>query len=266
MVLERGVALITGAGGGIGWHVARDLGRAGWKIAALDKQTQGLESLKQELAAVPQECAWVEGDVTNADELKQKVAELTAQLGPVDLLLACAGIAPETPAEDMDAHVVERVIRINLIGASNTIAAVLPSMLERQQGHIVAISSLASFRGLPCEMAYCASKAGLNALMESLRLDMRNHNIHVTTICPGWTRTAQTKGYDEADLMDVEETAREIMKAIDRQARFCAFPRGLAWQLRLLNLLPRSVQDLLLLRRIRKLKKGRKCLKTATKL
>jgi short-subunit dehydrogenase len=262
MVRERGVALITGAGGGIGRHVARQLAQRGWKIAAIDERPDGLESLKQELAGNQQICEWIEADVTDAEVLSTKVIELASKLGPVDLLVACAGTAPETPADDIDAQKIEHVIRINLIGVSNTVAGVLPGMLKRRSGHIAAISSLASLRGLPCQMAYCASKAGLNAFMESLRLDLRDQGIRVTTICPGWTRTAQTEGYDDKDLMEVEETAQEIIKAIDRRARFYAFPRRMVWQLRLLNLLPGWAQDFLVLRRVRQLKKGKECLKT----
>jgi short-subunit dehydrogenase len=161
----------------------------------------------------------------------------------------------------MDAPKIEQIIRINLVGVSNTIAAVLPGMRSRGKGHLVAISSLAAFRGLPCQMAYCASKAGLNAFMESLRLDVRGWGIDVTTICPGWTHTPQTSHrYEVRDLMKVDDVAREILRAIDRRARFYAFPRRLVWQIRLLKLLPARVQDYLLLGRIRHLRKTKDCI------
>ena len=81
---------------------------------------------------------------------------------------------------------VEAQVRVNLIGAANSIEAVLPTMLERRQGQIVGISSLASFRGLPRMCGYCASKAALNALLEGVRLDVQPFGVTVTTICPGW--------------------------------------------------------------------------------
>jgi short-subunit dehydrogenase len=263
MAQNQGVALITGAGSGIGRQVAQKLAARDWTIAAIDQKAEGLQSLKQELEKRTHACAWREADVADGQGLANRVAELETAMGPVNLVVACAGTAAETPAESMDAQKIERIIRINLIGVSNTIAAVLPGMLSRRKGHLAAISSLASFRGLPCQMAYCASKAGLNALMESLRLDLRNKGIAVTTICPGWTRTALTVGkYADEYLMEVDVAADEILDAIERRARFHAFPRGLVWRLRLMNLLPARLQDFLLVRRIRQLKKGKECLKS----
>lgn len=260
MVNEPSVVLITGAGSGIGRALAIKLAKRRWHIAALDQKTAGLQPLKEEVQQGDGVCEYREADVTDAAGLRAKAAELESRLGPVLLLIACAGTAEETPAQTMAAEQVEKIIHINLIGVSNTIAAVLPGMRQRRRGHLAAISSLASLRGLPCQMAYCASKAGLNALMESLRLDLRDEGIVVTTLCPGWTKTPQTEGqYEEADLMRVDEAAQEILKAIDRRARFHAFPRSMVWQLRLMGLLPTWLQDRLLLRRLRQLKKGKEC-------
>jgi short-subunit dehydrogenase len=258
MVEKGAVILITGAGSGMGREVARQLGRRGCRIGALDKKAEGLESLHQEFAKHGQVCQWREADVTDSEGLRARAAELEGCLGPVDVLIACAGKADETPAQSMDPRKIEQIVRINLLGVSNSIAAVLPGMLARRRGHVAAISSLAAFHALPSEMAYCASKAGLNALMDCLRLDVRDQGIQVTTICPGWTRTAQTKGqFKDADLMKVEDAAREILKAIDRRARLHLFPWWVVWQLRLMNLCPAWLQDRLVLWRIRKVRKDK---------
>jgi short-subunit dehydrogenase len=261
MAANRGSAVITGAGSGIGREVARRLASRGWSIAAIDQNSDGLETLKSELDQACVACEWRRVDVTDAVALSAQVAELEAALGPTTLLVACAGTAGETPAQNIDAHRIEEIIRVNLIGVSNSIAAVLPGMLRRQAGHLVAISSLAALRGLPCQMAYCASKAGVNALMESLRLDIVGHSVSVTTICPGWTHTALTEGrYDERDMMPVEQTAQEIVDAIEARARFHAFPRMLVWQLSLMKLLPTWLQDRLIAWRFRKVRKGKDCI------
>jgi short-subunit dehydrogenase len=136
------------------------------------------------------------------------------------------------------------------------VAAVLPGMLQRRRGHVVAISSLAALQGLPRQMGYCASKAGLNALMECLRLDVKDHGIMVTTICPGWTRTPLTEGkYAERELMSVDETTEEILYAVAKRKAFHAFPWYLVWELRLISLLPTRLRDWLLLHRMGKLDK-----------
>ncbi len=250
------VVLITGAGRGIGREVALQLARRGYQVAALDNDAAGLQTLKDELSRAGSVCQWCQADVTDSGATATAITELERSVGPINLLVACAGVATDTPALNISAAAIERVIRINLLGVSNTLAAVLPGMLARRSGHVAAVSSLASFIGLPSQMAYCASKAGLNALMESLRLDVKEHGIAVTTLCPGWTQTALTEGrYARADLMTVAEAAQHIIGALERRARFYAFPRWRAWQLRLLRLLPGDLRDYLVARRIRRLRK-----------
>jgi NAD(P)-dependent dehydrogenase (short-subunit alcohol dehydrogenase family) len=249
------VALITGAGSGIGRQLAVELTRAGWSVAGVDRCAVGLQGLAHEVAD-GRRFAWAVADVTEAEPLRAAAAHLADRLGPIDLVVACAGIAGETPAVGMDAPAIARIIGINLIGVSNTIAAVLPAMLARRSGHVVAVSSLASFRGLPGQMGYCASKAGLNALMQSLWLDVRASGIRVTTVCPGHTRTPQATGmYRDEYLQPVEDATREILHAIRQGKRFHAFPRFVAGQLTWMRLLPERVQGWLLDRALRKMKR-----------
>src|SRR5579884_1481948 len=175
------VALVTGAASGIGRQLVLDLARRGWEGAGLDRDGHGLRALETALRESGHAFVWDTADVTDVATLRAAVASLHTRRGPIDLLVACAGIAGETPAVGMDPAAISRLISINLIGVSNTIAAVLPGMLARRRGHVVAISSLASLHGLPGQMGYCASKAGLNGLMQSLALDVRSFGIHVTT-------------------------------------------------------------------------------------
>jgi NAD(P)-dependent dehydrogenase (short-subunit alcohol dehydrogenase family) len=253
---NRRAALITGAGSGIGRQLVIDLTRRGWKVAGLDRDPEGLARLEHDLAGENPQLAWGATDVTDMGSLNASVGKMEDRLGPIDLLIACAGVAGETPAVGMSPDAIARIITINLIGVSNTIAAVLPGMLVRRRGHIVAISSLASFRGLPGQMGYCASKAGLNALMQSLGLDVRQLGIRVTTVCPGHTRTPQsTCMYKDEYLWPIEATAREILRAIDKQKRFHAFPWIVVRQLRFMRVLPERMQGWLLERALGKLKK-----------
>lgn len=249
MEMEPQVALITGAGSGMGRQLVLDLCRRGWKVAGVDQNPLGLEELEQGLAAEQRDFAWAVADVTESASLAEEIGKLEARLGPIDLLIASAGVWNETHAVGMNAASIARIVGINLVGVSNTIAAVLPGMLARRQGHIAAISSLASYRGLPGQMGYCASKAGLNALMESLWLDVKSHGILVTTICPGHTRTPQAIGvHKDACLMPVETAASKILRAIDRRKRFQSFPWTVVAQLRLLRWLPMRLQEWLLLK------------------
>jgi len=251
--LSDRVALITGAGRGLGRELARALAAGGTAIAAIDLSREPLAALAGELA--PTKVAWAVADVTDRPALRAAVGQLEQSLGPVDLLIANAGIGLETPAVTFPAEAIEAVIRVNLIGVVNTIDAVLPAMVKRQQGHLVAISSLASFRGLPRMAGYCASKAGVNALMDALRVELGGHGISVTTICPGWIQTPMTADLEvpKPHLMEAPEAARRIVAAIRRRQPFYAFPPAAARRLRLLRWLPSAASDWLLYRVVRSL-------------
>jgi short-subunit dehydrogenase len=121
----------------------------------------------------------------------------------------------------------------------------------------VAISSLASYRGLPKMAGYCASKSGVNNLMDGLRVELRSRGIVVTTICPGWIRTPLTANINvpHVDLMEVSDAARRIIEAIRAGKEFYAFPPAVAWRLRVLRLLPCPVGDWLATRAMRQLAK-----------
>jgi short-subunit dehydrogenase len=238
-------ALITGAGSGIGRALARILAANGYGIAALDHCEDGIRTLADELTAQQKRVGWRVADVTDPDALFQATRELEADLGPTDLLIASAGIGCETSGLDYSVANMNKVLNVNLLGVSNSIGAVLPGMIERKRGHLVGISSLASFRGLPRMLAYSASKAGVNAIMDGLRVELHSVGIHVTTVCPGWVKTpmtAQLEG-DLEHLMEVEFAAAEIAYAIKKKLPFYAFPRAMNWRLRFIASLPQTWQD-----------------------
>ena len=149
-----------------------------------------------------------------------------------------------------------KVLNVNLLGVSNSIGAVLPGMIERRRGHLVGISSLASFRGMPRMLAYSASKAGVNAIFDGLRVELHSVGITVTTVCPGWVRTPMTDQLAGklSQLMDVESAAHEVAYAIRKKLVFHAFPRVMSWTLRILTALPRSWQDRLMRRVMHRVK------------
>lgn len=186
MAASDRVALITGAGSGLGRAIARALAHEGIAIAAVDINEDGLRSLAVELAREQKRCAWAVADVTDVEDIKKSTRELEGQLGPIDLLVANAGIALETTASNFNPRDIARIIEVNLTGVSNSIAAVLPDMLERRRGHLVAISSL--------------------------RVELRDKGIAVTTICPGWIRTPMTENIvtPMPGIMESEVAARHV--------------------------------------------------------
>jgi short-subunit dehydrogenase len=240
--LDR-VVLITGAGSGIGRQLARSFAAAGARIAAIDLAPEGLATLASELAG--RTIATRVADVTNLPALRSAVEELEQQLGPTHVMIASAGIGRLTTAEAFQAEEFNAHIQVNLIGVVNSIDAVLAGMRARRSGHLVVLSSLASYRGLPLMGGYCASKAGVNALLDALRVELKGSGVAVTTVCPGWIRTPMTESLrlPPNELMPVERAAEVIIAAIRRRRPFIAFPPRLVWQLRLLRYLPRGVAD-----------------------
>jgi NAD(P)-dependent dehydrogenase (short-subunit alcohol dehydrogenase family) len=237
------VVLITGAGSGIGRRIALDLAAEGARVAALDLRADLLEALAAELKGKP--VATAAADVTDLAAVREAAARLEAQLGPTDVLIASAGLGRETSALTFKAEDVNEQLRVNLLGVVNSIDAVLPGMRQRRGGHLVALSSLASYRGLPFMAGYCASKAGVNALLDSLRVELRPLGIAVTTLCPGWIRTPMTAplSLPGVSMMDVDVAVRRMLGAVRARRPFLAFPAGSAWQVRLLRYLPRPVSD-----------------------
>lgn len=237
------VVLITGAASGIGRQLALTLAAEGARIAALDRQAEALDRLTAELKGTP--VAGTVADVTDLPAIRTSVAQLEAQLGPTELLIASAGLGIETPAETFRAEDFAAQIQVNLIGVINSIDAVLPGMIERKRGHLAALSSMASYRGLPHMGGYCASKAGLNSLFDALRIELRRFDITVTTICPAWIRTPLTTPLNlpDRDMMEVEDAVRLIVAGLRARTPFLVFPASTAWQARLLRHTPRPISD-----------------------
>jgi NAD(P)-dependent dehydrogenase (short-subunit alcohol dehydrogenase family) len=249
------VAMITGAASGIGRQLALRLAAEGARIAALDRQNDGLDRLAAELKGKPVVCAIA--DVTDLAAMRAVVPRLETQLGPIDLLMASAGIGIETPAEAFRAEDFTAQIQVNLIGVINTLDPVLPGMCRRKSGHVAVLSSMASYRGLPHMGGYCASKAGVNSLLDALRIELRPHGIAVTTICPAWIRTPLTTplGLPDKDMMELEDAVRLILRGLHTREPFLAFPAGMAWQARLLRHTPRPISDWLTRRWARQMNK-----------
>jgi short-subunit dehydrogenase len=185
-------------------------------------------------------------DVTDADAVQVSAEALRQEFDHIDILIANAGIGGnnvETRALRPDA--VKQVIDINLLGSVNAVHAVLPDMLKRGQGHLVAISSLAGFRGLPKSAAYSASKAAMTAFFESVRLDVQHKGVDVTIIQPGFIKTPLTAGRENKMpfLMELEDAIPHFIRAIEKKKKFAAFPWQLATLVRAGRMFPAWLYD-----------------------
>ena len=237
------VVMITGASSGIGHGLAADLSRRGAHLGLVARRSELLEKMVSE--GKDSRTVSVVADVRDVAAMKEAVERLGRELGPVDVLIANAGIGTTTRAPEIDPEAVANVISTNILGAVNCIAAVAPQMAERGCGQLVAISSLAAYRGLPSSAAYCASKAALSAFMESVRLDLEGTGVGVTIIHPGFIKTPLTAGRQAnmPFLMELDDAVQKIVKAIEKNKKSYAFPWQLASIVRLGMVMPNFLYD-----------------------
>lgn len=234
------MAVVTGASSGIGWALAKVLAAEGCKVGLVARRRDKLDQLAAEIQKAGGTAAVAAADVGDRGQTLQAIGEVSAALGPVDLLIANAGVGMPTQLEPINIADIEQMFRVNLMGVIYALEAVLPEMLRRGSGHVAAISSAAAFKGLPGESAYCASKAAVNSYMEGLRIQLHGRGIHVTTICPGFVRTPMTEVMNTPMpfCLEADDAARRIVRALKRKRKLYTFPWQIAVLMRLARLLP----------------------------
>ena len=139
-----------------------------------------------------------------------------------------------------------QTLDVNLVGVAHSIEAVLPTMIERRQGHIMGIASMAGYRGFPWMISYSASKAALIAYLEAMRPGLRKRGVTVTTVCPGFVRTKMCTDlpYQRAvKMIEPEEAAWHLVRAVERRPRNCVFPLSMRFGLAFLKYMPDSFFD-----------------------
>jgi len=185
--------LVTGAARGIGADAAKRLAARGAKVALVGLEP---EELERACGACGPEAAWFAADVTVRDELDAAVAATVERFGGIDVCVANAGIAAGGFVRAMEPHVWERIIEVNLIGTYRTVHACLPHVLERR-GYVLTVASLAAFVHAPMMSAYSATKAGVEAFADSLRIEVAHHGVEVGCAYFSWIDTDMVHGGDE---------------------------------------------------------------------
>lgn len=237
---------LTGASSGIGEGLALTLAKKGAVLGLVARRREMLADLAHRCEAAGGKARIFPCDVTDAKDLSAAAEEFRKEFGHIDIMIANAGVGGNDEAtRSYDPVAVKKLIDINLLGAVNAVHAVVPDMLERGSGHLVAISSLAGFRGLPRSAAYSASKAAMTAFFESVRLDMKGRGVDVTIIQPGFIRTPLTEGRTNnmPFLMELDDAIPHFIRAIERKKSFAAFPWQLATVVRAGKFMPARLYD-----------------------
>lgn len=246
MFWKNKIVLLTGASSGIGEALAVEIAKRGATVGLLARRAEMLREISGKIEQNGGIARNFAVDITDADAVADAARNLRNEFGRIDVLIANAGISgSNSKARNFEADAVTEVINTNLIGAVNSVAAVLPQMIEQKSGQLVAISSLAGFRGLPKSAAYCASKAGMTAFFESVRLDVQSSGVAVTIIQPGFIKTPLTAGREAAMpfLMELDDAIPHFLNAIEKRKKFAAFPWQLATLVRAAQIFPALLYD-----------------------
>jgi short-subunit dehydrogenase len=247
----RGV-FVTGASSGIGAALAARYARAGATLGLVARRADALAALAAGLGTT---VATYAADVADAAAMQAAAADFIARHGLPDIVIANAGVSAGTlGGEPGDLPAVERILRTNVVGLAATLAPFVAPMRARGGGILAGIASVAGFRGLPGAGAYSASKAAAIAWLESLRIELRGSGVAVVTVCPGYVDSPMTRvnPYRMPFLLDADEGARRIARAIEARRSFVVVPWQMALAGRAMRLLPDAVYDALAARAGRK--------------
>lgn len=182
--LKGKVALVTGAGKGIGKAIALALANEGVHVGLIARTPHDINAVAEEIKALGVRSSAVPADVSKIDKVNAAVEKIQSELGPIDILINNAGVATFGKFLEIEPEVWEDMIRVNLFGVYYTTRAVLPKMIEKRSGDIINISSTAGRAGSAVTSAYSASKFAVFGLSESLMQEVRRHNIRVTAMAP----------------------------------------------------------------------------------
>lgn len=243
---------ITGASSGIGAALAREFSDEDVVLGLISRRIEQLDNLANDLATDVYVYA---ADVGDSLAMKSAAEAFIQSVGVPDVVIANAGVSSGTlTSEAKDQVVFEQIMRTNVLGMVHTYQPFVEAMKIRGSGTLVGIASIAGFRGIPGSGAYSASKAAAIAYLESLRVELSSSGVNVLTVCPGYIKTPMTdvNPFYMPFLMDADQAARSIRKAIIKKKRFHVLP----WQMSLVGFLlrfvPRYLYDSLMRRAPRK--------------
>lgn len=232
MKLKDKVIIITGASSGIGKSLAYEFAKRGANLVLGARQFVTLCQITQDIEARHQNRAVaVQCDVTVEDDCKTLIKQALLTFGRVDILINNAGISMRALFKDVDTKVLKNLMDVNFWGTVNCTKHALPE-ITKTGGSIVAVSSIAGYKGLPGRSGYSASKYAINGFMDALRVENLKNGVHIMVACPGFTASnirntalnkdgvsQQESTLNEAKMMSSEEVATCIVDGVEARKR-----------------------------------------------
>ncbi len=218
------VLLITGGSGGIGRATALLFAKKGWRVYEISRHGKSLDGVEH-----------LDGDVTDFSSLKTAVQQLIDKENHIDTLICNAGYGISGSLEFTEISDASRQFDVNVFGMVRTIQAVLPYMRQRNEGKILVTSSVAAVLPIPYQAFYSASKAAINALVCSLRNEVKDFNIQVSAVMPGDVKTgftvARQKSEKGAEIYTNMSNAVNVMEKDEQNGLSCEFIAEYFWRI-----------------------------------
>jgi len=238
------VVLISGATGGIGEEIVKQLAKKGSKLAIFSRRTEKLEEICKEVSKQKIECIYRRCDVKNKNDIKEAVDLAFDKFGRIDIAILTSGILVPNPIETFDSSIIINTMEVNFFGYVYFIEQLFPIMKKQKSSVIAVTSTLPDRRGLAGWGAYGSSKAAISWLIESLRPEARKkYNIKFITIKPGSVETPMIDGYTRKGAVTPEKAAQHIIYGIKKGKRVIQFPFGQTVLNRLLDFFPAAAYD-----------------------
>ncbi len=248
--------LITGASSGIGRELAVQLAQKGNNLALLARRKNLLDELIPVIKTNGKKIFTYKCDVSLKEEIANTTEKILNDMGSLDAAILNAGVGLKNKIGSIDSVVVEKLFGINVMGIVYFIEALIPQFKKQNRGMIVGVSSLADSRGFPGSGFYCASKAAVSKLLESLRIELKAYNIKVLTVKPGFVKTPMTgkNKFKMPFLMDVKDAAKIIITGIEKEKKIIQFPLPVVIGQKIYGIIPDSIFDFFAMKYLEKYK------------
>ncbi len=245
MKLKDKIVLITGASSGIGYELSRQLAAYGCRLILLARREDKLNQLAGEISTSGTEILTLRCDVTKKEDIISAVNEAKNRFGKIDIAVLNSGVSFKSEIESFSSEPARETFDVNVMGMIQCVEVLVPDFIEKNEGMIVGVSSLADGRGFTKSGFYCASKAAATIFLQSLRVELRKYNVKVLTVKPGFVRSPMTdkNEFKMPFLMDVDKAVRIIIKGIEKEKRIIQFPFPTVLGSKILKLLPEAWFD-----------------------
>jgi short-subunit dehydrogenase len=240
MELKNKRIFLTGASSGIGYALVKKLAAEGNIVAALARREARLDRLADETTGLPGKVYTYVCDVTDKEVVKEIAEQFVYVARGIDVAVLNSGIGRPEGIKNYSSDYAEDIFKTNVIGMVNCIEALLPVFMKQKHGIIAGVSSLADNRGYNNSGFYCASKAAVTKMLESLRIELKSFGIKVITIKPGFVKSEMTAGnnFKMPFIIETGEAAEIIFRGLRKEKRIIQFPLATVIGSKIIGILP----------------------------